>query len=67
MISAKKKIVTWASTSLSNLKVFISLRNGTLSGAASPPPPRKVTSKETLRPAERTINPFIARVNVGVP
>ena len=39
MISAKKKIVTWASTSLSNLKVFISLRNGTLSGAASPPPP----------------------------
>ena len=52
-------------------KVFVSLRNGTLSGAASPPPPppplRKVTSKETLWPAERTINPFIARVNVGVP
>ena len=39
MISAKKKIVTWASTSLSNLKVFISLRNGTLSGAASFPLP----------------------------
>ena len=58
MISSKKKIVTWASTSLSNLKVFISLRNGTLSGAAFPPPHpplRKVTSKETLRPGERTI------------
>ena len=39
MISVKKKIVTWASTSLSNLKVFISLRNGTLSGAASFPLP----------------------------
>ena len=53
-------------------KVFVSLRNGTPSGAAfppTPPPPplRKVTSKETLWPAERTINPFIARVNVGAP
>ena len=36
MISGKQ-IVTGASPSLSNLKVFISLRNGTLSGAASPP------------------------------
>ena len=55
MISGKKKIVTGATSSLSNLKVFISLRNGTLSGAASP---SKVTSKETLRPAERTIDLF---------